>query len=173
MNERLKKLRKNLGLTMEAFGSQIGVKKNTVSQWESGTNSLTEQMLKAICNVNWDGKRVNENWLRGNSDQMFRNDTNSELDALAEKYKLSDMEYTFLKEYFKIPSARREIFFETLDMIFSAVHEGEPAASDPVPPNVPDHREANLDDLSDEEIGKLYRQSKKIEKEVAEKSEVS
>lgn len=173
MKERVKELRLILGLTLEKFGEKLGVTKQTVSRIENGVNNLTEQMLISICNTNWDGKRVNEDWLRGNSDQMFRTDTNSELEALAEKYKLSDMEHTFLEGYFKIPSARRESFFETLNMIFSAVHEGDSAASEQVPSDVPDLPGTNLDDLSDEEIGKLYRRSKKIETEVAEKSEVS
>ena len=67
MNNRLKELRNTLGLTMDRFGSQIGVKKNTVSQWESGTNSLTEPMIKAICNE----YNVNEQWLRTGEGDMF------------------------------------------------------------------------------------------------------
>ncbi len=49
MNERIRSLRKALGLTMEKFGDRLGVKKNSVSQWESGTNNVTEQMFKSIC----------------------------------------------------------------------------------------------------------------------------
>ena len=99
---------------------------------------------------------------------MFRTDTNSELEALAEKYKLSNMEYAFLKEYFKIPPARRENFFETLDMIFSAVHENEPDASDLMPSDTPDQPKSGFDELSDEELGRLARQGKKIETEAEE-----
>ena len=36
MNKRIKKLRRELDLTQEKFGARIGVKGNTVAQWESG-----------------------------------------------------------------------------------------------------------------------------------------
>jgi len=125
MKERVKELRKELGLTMEKFGERLGVKKNTVSQWESGTNALSDQMLKAICNVNWNGKYVNEEWLRGNSEELFKADTGNELKALAEKYQMSETEYAFLKKYFELDSAQREVFFKTLDKVFSVVHDNE------------------------------------------------
>lgn len=48
-NERVKLLRKELGLTMEKFGERLGVKKSAISSIESGRNSLTDQMIKSIC----------------------------------------------------------------------------------------------------------------------------
>ena len=46
--ERVKEIRKELGLTLEKFGEKLGVKKNALSAIENGRNSLTEQMAKAI-----------------------------------------------------------------------------------------------------------------------------
>lgn len=68
MNERIKELRKALGLTMEKFGKRLGVKKNSVSQWESGVNNLTDQMFKSICRE----FNVNEEWLRSGEGEMFQ-----------------------------------------------------------------------------------------------------
>ena len=48
-NERVRELRKTLGLTLEKFGERLGVKKNAISAIENGRNSLTDQMTKAIC----------------------------------------------------------------------------------------------------------------------------
>ena len=36
MNERITRLRKSLGLTMEDFGAKLGIRRNTVSQLENG-----------------------------------------------------------------------------------------------------------------------------------------
>ena len=47
--ERVKEIRKALGLTLEKFGEKVGVTKQTVSRIENGVNNLTEQMTKAIC----------------------------------------------------------------------------------------------------------------------------
>lgn len=65
--ERIKVLRKSLDLTMEKFGNRLGVKKNSVSQWENGINSLTDQMCKSICRE----FNVNEEWLRTGDGEMF------------------------------------------------------------------------------------------------------
>lgn len=40
--ERLRILRLSLGVTQEQFGETIGVKGNTVAQWESSRNSIPE-----------------------------------------------------------------------------------------------------------------------------------
>lgn len=162
MNERLRELRNALKLTLEKFGLRLGVKKNTVSQWENGKN-ITEQTIASICNVNWDGKHVNGEWLRTGNGDMFKKDTGDELKALAEKYKMSDMEYAFLKEYFKLPQNHRESFFETLDMMFSNIHANDnPALPDASATSEP--LENSLEELSDEEIGKLYHRSKELER---------
>ena len=95
---------------------------------------------------------------------MFRKEPVGELETLAEKYNMSDLEYCFLKEYFKLSPSVRENFFETLDTMFSAIHEN--SKSVPAPEN-------SLEDLSDEEIIHLYRQGKQSEKEAEGKSEVS
>lgn len=52
MNERIKKLRQELGLSQEEFGRRIGLlSKASVSKIEKGTNGTTEQTLRSICRV--------------------------------------------------------------------------------------------------------------------------
>lgn len=67
MGERVRELRKALGLTLEAFGEKVGVGKSAVSRLEKGTNNLTEQMILAICRE----FNVNEEWLRTGNGEMF------------------------------------------------------------------------------------------------------
>lgn len=71
MNDRVRELRKSLGLTLEKFGEYLGVTKVAISNIEKGNRNLTEQMFKAICNVNWNGKFVDEEWLRNGVGDMF------------------------------------------------------------------------------------------------------
>ena len=139
MKEQVRKLRKKLGFTLEKFGEKLGVNKTTISRIENGVNALTDQMFTAICNVNWDGKYVNEEWLRTGKGEMFKEDSGDELKILAEKYKMSDMEYTFLKEYFKLPQNKRETFFETLDIMFSAIYKND----NPLAPAIMPHYDAD------------------------------
>ncbi len=170
MNKRIRELRNNLGLTLEKFGEKLGVGKNAISRIETAKSNLTDQMFTAICNVNWNGKYVNGEWLRTGEGDMFKKDSGDELKILAEKYKMSDMEYTFLKEYFKLPQNKRETFFETLDIMFSAIYKNDnPAFSDISATS--EQPEKSLEELSDEEQIELYRQELKHEREVKEKSE--
>lgn len=66
-NERVKEVRKALRLTQEKFGERIGVKKNTISQIESGINGVTDQLRLAVCRE----FNVNEDWLRTGEGSMF------------------------------------------------------------------------------------------------------
>lgn len=75
INERIKSLRATLGKSQKDFGASIGIKPNSVSDIETGKNNVTQQNIKAICLENWDGKRVNETWLRtgqGGDENMFK-----------------------------------------------------------------------------------------------------
>ena len=66
-NERVKDLRKSIGLTQEKFGERVGVKKNTISQIESGVNGVTDQLRLSVCRE----FNVNEDWLRTGEGSMF------------------------------------------------------------------------------------------------------
>lgn len=69
MNERLRKLRKTLNITQREFGERIGVKGNTIAQYELGRNEPIDAVLSLICRE----FNVNEDWLRngGSDDDMF------------------------------------------------------------------------------------------------------
>mgnify|MGYP002509975539 CR=1 FL=1 len=67
MNERLRKLRKALDLTQREFGERIGVKGNTIAQYELGRNEPIDAVLSLICRE----FRVNEKWLREGTGEMF------------------------------------------------------------------------------------------------------
>lgn len=64
---RVKKLRKELGLTLEKFGKPLGVGKTAISKIENGENNLTDQMIISICRE----FNVNEKWLRDGEGEMF------------------------------------------------------------------------------------------------------
>lgn len=65
--ERVREVRKSLGLTLEKFGEQIGIKKAAVSKIEKGENSLTDANIKAICRE----YSVDYIWLTTGEGEMF------------------------------------------------------------------------------------------------------
>ncbi len=109
MNKRIKELRKTLGFTLEKFGMKLGVKKNTVSQWENGKNALSEQIFAAICNVSWNGKYVNEEWLRTGEGDMFKKPSNKALYQLKHDYGLTNKEYDFIARFLSLKPEMRII----------------------------------------------------------------
>lgn len=66
-NERVKEVRKTLGLTLEKFGDRLGIKKAAVSKIEKGENSLTDANIKAICRE----FSVDYMWLTTGDGEMF------------------------------------------------------------------------------------------------------
>lgn len=67
MNERIKELRKSLGLTQLEFSEQVGVKANTIGNYEIGLRTPSYAVIRAICRE----FNVNENWLRTGEGEMF------------------------------------------------------------------------------------------------------
>ena len=66
-NERVKEIRKTLGLTLEKFGQRIGVTRGSMSNIENGNRNLTEQMTKSICRE----FSVDYMWLTTGEGEMF------------------------------------------------------------------------------------------------------
>ena len=68
MKDRIKRLRKKLGLNQTEFGARVGVKGNTIGNYEIGLRSPSEAVIVSICRE----FNVNEVWLRtGEGDEMF------------------------------------------------------------------------------------------------------
>lgn len=67
MEERLKELRKTLNLTQQEFADKIGVKRNTIAQYESGRNAPIDAVITLICRT----CGVDETWLRTGEGKMF------------------------------------------------------------------------------------------------------
>lgn len=67
MNERIKTLRKHLGYTQQEFADRIGLKRNTIAQYEIGRNEPIDAVILSICRE----FNVNENWLRTGEGEMF------------------------------------------------------------------------------------------------------
>ena len=67
MNERIKKLRKALDLTQQEFADKIGMKRNTVANYETDRNEPSNSVISLICKT----FNVSETWLRTGEGEMF------------------------------------------------------------------------------------------------------
>lgn len=100
INERIKEVRKYLGLTLEKFGQPLGLKKSGLSLIENGINNVSEQLIKSICRE----YSVDEDWLRtGNGDKMFSLELDE--DAVLVESLLNDVDnpvYELIKKFMKL-----------------------------------------------------------------------
>ena len=67
MKDRIKKLRKEKDLTQTQFGEKIGVKGNTITNYETGLRTPTDTVINNICKT----FSVNETWLREGIGNIF------------------------------------------------------------------------------------------------------
>lgn len=98
MNERVKEIRKALGLSGEKFGEKIGLGKMAISGIETGKNNLTEQTILSICRE----YNVNEEWLRTGSGEMFNKSKNTYLEDLKKQFQLTELQVNIVKSYLEL-----------------------------------------------------------------------
>ena len=102
--ERVKQVRKELGLSLEKFGEKIGLRKSSLSQIENGINNLTDQTIRGICreyNVSYD-------YLRDGEGEMFTDLPDTILDELCIQYDLDDIDRKIMEIYLELPEEARQ-----------------------------------------------------------------
>lgn len=67
MKERIKELRKSLGITQQEFADKLGLKRNTIATYEIGKAVPSDRVVSDLCNK----YNVNEEWLRTGEGEMF------------------------------------------------------------------------------------------------------
>lgn len=103
MNERIKELRKALGLSGEKFGESLGLTKMAISNMENGRYNVTDQTIKFIC-LNYN---VNENWLRTGDGSMFNQSCDGFFSDLKKQYSLTDFQINLIKNYLDLTDKER------------------------------------------------------------------
>lgn len=67
MKDRIKQIRKALNLTQVEFGNRLGVKGNTITNYETGLRTPSNSVILSICKE----FNINEEWLRTGEGEMF------------------------------------------------------------------------------------------------------
>lgn len=129
MNERIKQLRKELGLTLDKFGEKIGVGKTAISKIENGDRSVTDQMFKSICRE----FNVREEWLRNGEEPMFVPVSTFNLDEFVKSKGASDLELEIVKAYFELDEDVRDTIIEHFKNKFSKTAAGSSSGSSSAP----------------------------------------
>lgn len=114
MNERIKLLRKTIGLSQRDFGAKLGVSDPAISKIEKGVNVPSEQTIKSICRE----FNVNYAWLLEGKGDMFSALPETLLDEVAEEYELDELDKLLVKKYMQLPREKREVIKDYLKSVF-------------------------------------------------------
>lgn len=74
MKDRIKKVRKDCGLTQKEFAERLGIKQNTVASYEMGRIGVSDSVRISICRE----FGINEQWLRDGTGEMKIEDCQEE-----------------------------------------------------------------------------------------------
>lgn len=138
MKNRIKALRKELGLTQEKFADRLSMKRNTIANYEIGRNEPIDAVISLICKE-FD---VNEEWLRtgkGGPDNMFTKTSKNDEFTRAAKMISQDNDSDAMNaviEYWKLdPSSKQAIwnFVYKLSKHISDKNNTSSAIADPQP----------------------------------------
>lgn len=108
MNERIKKLRKVLGLTQQEFADKIGMKRNTIANYETDRNEPSNSVISLICKT----FNVSEDWLRKGEGEMFNPVVSAALEALARERSMTYSDYTIIEKFLNLNPRSRQIIAE-------------------------------------------------------------
>lgn len=68
MRQRIKEIRKEFNLTQTQFGDRIGVKGNTITNYENGNREPSNSVINSICRE----FGVNEEWIRFGTGEKYK-----------------------------------------------------------------------------------------------------
>lgn len=98
MKDRVKQLRKSLGLTQSELGDRLGVSRDAIAGYERGVN-IPEPTIKLICRE----FNVDYFWLTEGTGEMFTSIPQTLVDSIADEYHLTDEYKAILGAFLQVP----------------------------------------------------------------------
>ncbi|MGE9890316.1 helix-turn-helix transcriptional regulator [Mediterraneibacter faecis] len=123
MNERLRKLRKELDMTQQEFADKIGIARGNIGSYEVGKSAISNAVISLICKTDFPKGRVNETWLRTGEGEMFIEASRDEQIAAFVGSILKDEEDTFKKKFISMLAALDESDWEVLQKMVELLQE--------------------------------------------------
>lgn len=141
MKDRIREVREHFGLSMEKFGSRIGIGKASISLLESGKNNPSVQTIILICRE----FGVNEQWLRTGEGEMFEQTRASVLDRLSTEYDLSREQRSVIEAFLDLDPQERDVILKYVHNVFD--RSAESAAQSTAIPDKEAQRIAESDEF--------------------------
>mgnify|MGYP002769586108 CR=1 FL=1 len=123
MKDRIREVREHFGLSMEKFGSRIGIGKTSISLLESGKNNPSVQTVSLICRE----FGVNEHWLRTGEGEMFEQTRETVLDKLCAEYDLGAEHRAIVEGFLDLSPQDRDVVLKYFHNVFSRSTSQQPS----------------------------------------------
>ena len=131
MVDRLKKLRAAPGMSQRTFAGRIQISHGTVAMYETGRIVPPNAIIQLICHE----FHVNGTWLRTGQGEMFETETRSEIQQLAEKYRLSPRAAAAVEHFCTLAPEVRDTLPEYFTDVAAAMQKAEPSKRSGLPGN--------------------------------------
>lgn len=115
LKDRIKVLRETLNLTQSEFSNKIGIKQNTLANYESGRRVPMESTIKSICRE----FNVDYFWLTEGTGEMFTSIPETLLEELCNTYDLDSFWVDILKKFLELSDSERTIIKTYLIKLFN------------------------------------------------------
>lgn len=151
MNERLKALRKALGLTQKDFSSKLGISTTGYADIEGGRIAVLDRHVMLVCAA---FPQVSESWLRDGTGPMFLPQEHaSEIMEAIKKMDVPDFVQAVLQKYAALNDADRKVVLRFVQDSVAAMLGVDPSGADPES-DVDAEVEAYRQELLAEKMGK-------------------
>lgn len=161
MNERIKQIRRELGLTQQEFADRIGLKQNSIALIEGGKRNISDQAVLSICRE----YGINEEWLRTGKGEKMVPDASDELEALVKRYDLSNADQVLIEKYINLKAGSRETIIDFITDVVAALED--------LDPNAKAFSSGSASELDIDAEVEAYRQQLELQKKAAAESSLS
>ena len=117
LNERIREVRKYLGLSQKDFAEKVGISQRSVSWGEQPGNNVPGSTIKSLCIV----FRISEAWLRTGEGEMLEQPETFSLDRYLKENGCTALEMEIVKAYFELDFDTRQKIFESFSHIHSRI----------------------------------------------------
>lgn len=129
-NTRIRKLRKALDLTQQAFADRLGIRQNTVAKYETGRGEPTRAVIALICKE----FHVSEAWLRTGEGEMFLPPPRDMIDELIAEYGLPKEVRSMTEKFIALTPEEQQTVIRYVREVAAAIVAEAPAEPEkPIP----------------------------------------
>ena len=120
IGERVRLLRKELGLNQAQFAEKIGLKQAAIGLYENNQRGVADRIILLIC----EKYSVREEWLRDGIEPMFVESDSTIVSQLSSEYGLDAFEMVILKGFLKLKPEQREFLKDRIkDMLYDILDD--------------------------------------------------